>query len=137
MIYEKSCGAVVYTLVNGDRLYLVEQMRGGHWGVPKGHVEDGETEEETALREIKEEVGLDVILDSRFRAVNTYSPKDGFTKDVVYFVAYSKSMNTVMQAEEVRDVKWLKLKDATDLIEFVAMKDIMIAADNYLNQDKG
>lgn len=137
MIYEKSCGAVVYTLVNGDRLYLVEQMLGGHWGVPKGHVEDGETEEETALREIKEEVGLDVILDSRFRAVNTYSPKDGFTKDVVYFLAYSKSMDTVMQAEEVRDVKWLKLKDATELIEFAAMKDIMIAADNYLNQDKG
>ena len=79
-------------------------------GVPKGHVEENETEEETALREIKEEVGLNVIIDSGFRIVETYSPKDGFVKDVVYFVAYSKSMDTTMQAEEVRDIKWVKIR---------------------------
>lgn len=67
MIYEKSCGAVVYTRLNGERLYLVEQMLDGHWGVPKGHVEENENEVETALREIKEEVGLNVIIDSNFR----------------------------------------------------------------------
>ena len=134
MIYEKSCGAIVYTNVNGERLYLVEQMLGGHWGVPKGHVEENETEEETALREIKEEVGLDVIIDSGFRTVETYSPKDGFIKDVVYFVAYSKSMDTTMQAEEVRDIKWVKIKEATDLIEFQDMQEIMIMADTYLGK---
>ena len=134
MIYEKSCGAIVYTNVNGERLYLVEQMLGGHWGVPKGHVEENENEEETALREIKEEVGLDVIIDSGFRTVETYSPKDGFIKDVVYFVAYSKSMDTTMQAEEVRDIKWVKIKEATDLIEFQDMQEIMIMADTYLSK---
>ena len=134
MIYEKSRGAIVYTNVNGERLYLVEQMLGGHWGVPKGHVEENETEEETALREIKEEVGLDVIIDSGFRTVETYSPKDGFIKDVVYFVAYSKSMDTTMQAEEVRDIKWVKIKEATDLIEFQDMQEIMIMADTYLGK---
>ena len=134
MIYEKSCGAIVYTNVNGERLYLVEQMLGGHWGVPKGHVEENETEEETALREIKEEVGLDVIIESGFRTVETYSPKDGFIKDVVYFVAYCKSMDTTMQAEEVRDIKWVKIKAATDLIEFQDMQEIMIMADTYLGK---
>ena len=134
MIYEKSCGAIVYTNVNGERLYLVEQMLGGHWGVPKGHVEENETEEETALREIKEEVGLDVIIDSGFRTVETYSPKDGFIKDVVYFVAYSKSMDTTMQAEEVRDIKWVRIKEATVLIEFQDMQEIMIMADTYLGK---
>ena len=134
IIYEKSCGAIVYTNVNGERLYLVEQMLGGHWGVPKGHVEENETEEETALREIKEEVGLDVIIDSGFRTVETYSPNDGFIKDVVYFVAYSKSMDTTMQAEEVRDIKWVKIKAATDLIEFQDMQEIMIMADTYLGK---
>ena len=134
IIYEKSCGAIVYTNVNGERLYLVEQMLGGHWGVPKGHVEENETEEETALREIKEEVGLDVIIESGFRTVETYSPKDGFIKDVVYFVAYSKSMDTTMQAEEVRDIKWVRIKEATDLIEFQDMQEIMIMADTYLGK---
>ena len=134
MIYEKSCGAIVYTNVNGERFYLVEQMLGGHWGVPKGHIEGNEKEEETALREIKEEVGLDVIIDTGFRTVETYSPKDGFIKDVVYFVAYSKSMDTTMQAEEVKDIKWVKLKEAIDLIEFQDMQEIIIMADTYLSK---
>ena len=134
MMREKSCGAIVYTYVNGERLYLVEQMLGGHWGVPKGHVEANENEKETALREIKEEVGLDVIIDSGFRTINTYSPKDGVIKDVVYFVAFSKSMDTTMQVAEVKDIKWVKLKEAIDLIEFPSMQEILIMADNYLNK---
>ena len=134
MMSEKSCGAIVYTYVNGERLYLVEQMLGGHWGVPKGHVEANENEKETALREIKEEVGLDVIIDSGFRTINTYSPKDGVIKDVVYFVAFSKSMDTTMQVAEVKDIKWVKLKEAIDLIEFPSMQEILIMADNYLNK---
>ena len=117
MIHEKSCGAIIYTNVNGERLYLVEQMLDGHWGVPKGHVEENETEEETAVREIKEEVGLQVIIDSGFRMTETYSPKDGFIKDVVYFVAYSESMDTTMQAEEVQNIRWVKLEEAKELLK--------------------
>lgn len=132
MKYEKSCGAIVYTSINDKRLYLVEQMLDGHWGVPKGHVEENEKEEETALREIKEEVGLDVIIDTGFRTVETYSPKDGVTKDVVYFVAYSKSMDTTMQAEEVRDIRWAEINEAIGLIEFQDMQKIIMMADTYL-----
>ena len=44
MIYEKSCGAVVYKLENGRRLYLVERTPSGKTVLPKGHVEAGETE---------------------------------------------------------------------------------------------
>ena len=134
MKYEKSCGAVVYTNINGKRLYLIEQMLGGHWGVPKGHIEENEKEEETALREIKEEVGLDVIIDTGFRAVETYSPKDGVIKDVVYFVAYSKSMDTAMQVEEVKDIKWVEMNEAIGLIEFQDMQEIIMMADTYLSK---
>ena len=135
MKYEKSCGAIVYTNINGKRLYLIEQMLGGHWGVPKGHIEENEKEEETALREIKEEVGLDVIIDTGFRAVETYSPKDGVIKDVVYFVAYSKSMDTAMQVEEVRDIKWVEMNEAIGLIEFQDMQEIIMKADAYLSKN--
>ena len=134
MKYEKSCGAIVYTNINGKRLYLIEQMLGGHWGVPKGHIEENEKEEETALREIKEEVGLDVIIDTGFRAVETYSPKAGVIKDVVYFVAYSKSMDTAMQVEEVRDIKWVEMNEAIGLIEFQDMQEIIMKADAYLSK---
>ena len=132
MIYEKSCGAIVYTNVNGNRLYLVEQMLGGHWGVPKGHVEANESEAETALREIKEEVGLDVIIDTGFRKVSTYSPKEEHIKDVVFFVAFSASTETKMQTEEIKSIKWVELNEAIDLIKFKDMQEILVMADTYL-----
>ena len=56
MKYEKSCGAIIF---DKDKILVIQQKE-GHWGFPKGHVEEGETEVETAIREIKEETNLDV-----------------------------------------------------------------------------
>ena len=74
MKFEKSCGAVVYKAVSDVTLFLIEHMALGHTSLPKGHMEEGETEEETAVREIKEETNLDVVLDTRFRHTISYSP---------------------------------------------------------------
>ena len=63
-----------------------------------------------------------------------YSPKADFIKDVVYFVAYSKSMDTTMQTIEVREIKWVKLKEALDRIEFPNMQEILNLADDYLDK---
>ena len=60
MQYEKSCGAVVVDRSGPQPLYLLVLQGAGHWSPPKGHVEEGEDEQETAMREIKEETGLDV-----------------------------------------------------------------------------
>ena len=61
MQYEKSCGAIVFRKYHGNtELLLIKHANGGHWSFPKGHVEPGETEEETAAREVKEEVAIDV-----------------------------------------------------------------------------
>lgn len=58
MRYEKSCGAVIYVEAEGARKYVIIRSPEGYYGFPKGHMEPGETEEQTALREIFEEVGL-------------------------------------------------------------------------------
>ena len=61
MQYEKSCGAIVFRKYHGNtELLLIKHANGGHWSFPKGHVEPGETEQETAAREVKEEVAIDV-----------------------------------------------------------------------------
>ena len=63
MLHEKSCGAIVYRKYHGNlEILLIKHVNSGHWSFPKGHVEAGETEVETALREIKEETGIDVII---------------------------------------------------------------------------
>ena len=70
MADEISCGAIVFTNENNVRKYVIIRgvgMYQGFCGFPKGHMEAGETERETALREVKEETGLDVVLYDDFR----------------------------------------------------------------------
>jgi 8-oxo-dGTP pyrophosphatase MutT (NUDIX family) len=55
MTYEKSCGIVPYIVINGEILYVLITQNNGITCFPKGHVEKGETEEQTALRECFEE----------------------------------------------------------------------------------
>lgn len=134
MVKEKSCGAVVYTVNGGEIKYLLVQMVGGHYSFAKGHVESGESEEQTALREIKEETGLDVELDHAFRESVVYSPYAGCEKEVVYFVALSESSDTVCQAEEIRCALWLPYAEAYEMITFDNDKKILKEANEYLKK---
>ena len=108
MIKEKSCGAVVYKK-DSTLKFLIEYMSQGHISLPKGHVENNETEIETALREIKEETSLDVIIDTNFREIISYSPKKGVIKDVVFFVAETISANNPIDNhdDEVKNLKFV------------------------------
>ena len=58
MKMERSCGGVVFTRRGEEILYVIIRHRAGHCGFPKGHIEPGETEQQTALREIREETAL-------------------------------------------------------------------------------
>ena len=72
-LYEKSCGGIIfYKTRQNVRILLVKNSNGRYWSFPKGHIEDGETEQETAIREIKEETGLDVTLVNNFREISEY-----------------------------------------------------------------
>ena len=99
MTYEKSCGAIVYRKHHGNtEILLIKHINSGHWSFPKGHVEQGETEVETALREIKAETSLDVLIDPTFRETVTYFPRKDTQKVVVYFIAKAKTFDYVPQA---------------------------------------
>ena len=116
---EKSCGALVYRTKNGEvELLLLKHRFGGHWSFPKGHVEKKETEEDTALREIREETGLEVLLDTGFRRVVTYLPKPNVKKDVVYFAARFQSGSPEAQPEEVMDIVWASPDKALQLVTY-------------------
>ena len=121
MKYEKSCGAVVF---NGDKVLVIQQVK-GHWGFPKGHVEPGETEVETAKREIKEETNLDVEINDKYRYVEHYSPKEGIEKDVVFFVAKKVGGDVKVQEEEVRCTEWLLPEDAMERLTYDSSKRIL------------
>lgn len=136
---EKSCGAVVFRNKNNNiQVLLIRHLNGGHWAFPKGHVEKGETEEQTALREILEETGLAVELDNRYRQVVSYSPKKDVVKNVVYFVATASSdAATVAQEEEISQIVWVDMHKAADYVSFDNDKKVLLGAiEHYLNTHK-
>ena len=129
---EKSCGAVIYQLNNNHILYLVEKMVGGHYALCKGHVEGSENETETALREIKEETNLDVIIDTSFRETTKYSPYPGCMKEVVYFIAKLKGGQLKVQLSEVTSAMWMPFEEAYEKLTYVSDKNILDKAHKYL-----
>lgn len=132
MIREKSCGAVVYRTEPQQNLFLIEHMRAGHFSMPKGHVEEGETEAQTAMREIREETGLKVYLNESFREVITFSPYPDCLKDVVFFLALAEQGEAVPQPSEIRGLLWLPLEEALNTLTFESDQEVLRKAADFL-----
>ena len=134
MIYEKSCGAVVFTLVNKEIKYLLIRNLTGIYGFPKGHVEQGETEEQTALREVFEEVGLAVKLVPGFRSEDEHPipEKENTIKQIVYFIVEYSNQEFIYQREELTDALLVDYETAMSLFQFDSSKRILTAANNFL-----
>lgn len=133
---EKSCGAVVFRELNGELQVLLVHHNKGHWGSPKGHVEENEIEEETALREVREETGIEVKIIDGFRDVITYSPKEQVLKDVVFFVGEAKSMEAVPQLSEVQEACWVGISEALSLVTHQNENDVLKKAVDYYKEYK-
>ena len=127
---EKSCGCIV---INDGKVLLVRHNK-GHWDFPKGHVEPGETEEQTAKREVKEETNIDVEINTNFRYLNNYIIEEKqIEKDVVLFVAKPISLDVKPQEIEVNVVEWIDINEALELITHTNSKNILKKAIEDLN----
>ena len=130
---EVSGGAVIARRTEtGREILLICHANGGHWGFPKGHVEANETETETALREIREETGLDVTLDTGFRTVVTYSPKPGVMKHVIYFAAELAGGDEKIPVEEITGLHWASPNDAASLITYENDRNVLAQYRAYM-----
>ncbi len=126
MTFEKSCGAIVYRKHHGNiEILLIKHINSGHWSFPKGHVEMGETEVETALREVKEETDIDVMIDPTFRETVTYFPRKDTQKVVVYFIGKAKNFEYVPQAEEIAEIRWVDIGHAVQMLTYENDKTIV------------
>ena len=134
MIYEKSCGAIIYTEKDGKRYYLVEQMLQGHHSFCKGHVERDETEHQTAAREIMEETGLSVEFVDGFRECIEYSPYKDCRKTVVFFLARAKGTDVIAQKEEVKDIICLVFENAMTTLTFDSDRETLQKAEDFLQK---
>ena len=132
MINEKVCGAVVYTKIGNEILYLIIKNESGHIGFPKGHMEDGETELETAKREIFEETSLKANIDTEFREEYNYI-FNGNNKNAVYFIAEFESSAIKTQESEIFDHWLVPFEQAYELLNFKEDRAILENAKRYLD----
>ena len=117
---EKSCGCII---IEKDKVLLIQQKK-GHWGFPKGHIEIGETEIETAMREVKEETNLDVEINENKRYTMEYITDKGTLKQVVLFIAKKISGNEKCQESEIKSMKWMTFEDAIKTITYENTKKL-------------
>ena len=134
---ETSCGAVVFTLCGGERRYVIVRGKKGFFGFPKGHMEAGETEQETALREIKEETGLSVQLIDGFRTEDEHplirEGKPETIKKIIYFAAVYENQETHAQESEITEIRLMTYEEAMKAFQFESSKRILAEANAFLN----
>ncbi|AAL62659.1 diadenosine 5'5'''-P1,P4-tetraphosphate pyrophosphohydrolase (mutT/nudix family protein) [Pyrobaculum aerophilum str. IM2] len=130
---EISAGAVVF--YPGERVgYLLLHYPAGHWDFPKGNVELGETPEQAALREIKEETGLDAELLPGFKVEVEYVYTRGgrrVLKKVIYFLAQAKSRDVKLSWEHV-GYAWLPFEQAMARATYKSTKEVLAKAHKKL-----
>ena len=105
--FEKSCGVLPYRIVNGRKEFLlVFETFSKCWSLPKGHMEPGETEEQTALRELFEETGLTARLDTSKSAAIEYPISRVARKQVVFYLGEVAGEPKVRPGE-IDKYKWV------------------------------
>jgi ADP-ribose pyrophosphatase len=138
MVREATAGGVVYRITKKGELQVVlfQDVR-DRWTIPKGHVEEGETAQETAIREIGEEVGLFEIIpvcwlgkvNFRYRRVDKLIL---MTMQTYLFKAGKK--DTPKKEKWMHGVKWFDFDEALELVEYEDIGKLMLLARSRLRQ---
>lgn len=140
VVKRKSVGLIVFSRAGGKREYLLLHYESGHWDFSKGGVEKGESEAETALRELREETGISKVkVISGFRESIHYffrEKNELVSKDVVFLLAESEKREVVISSEHV-GFEWLSFEKALERLTFKNAKQVLEKAEGFLEKRKG
>lgn len=135
---EYSYGVIPVRKLNDKNLeFLLIQNKGTNsWSFPKGHAELNENPEQTATRELEEEVGIkkvDLIPHVSFSNKYEYE-KDGqkIAKTIVFFVGFVYDPTVTIQFGEVENYKWVTYDNALTILTFETQKNILKEVMNRL-----
>ncbi|XP_028412971.1 bis(5'-nucleosyl)-tetraphosphatase [asymmetrical]-like [Dendronephthya gigantea] len=135
----RASGLIIFRrILNHPTEYLLLQASYGshHWTPPKGHVEEGESDEETAFRETEEEAGItskSLNLMKDFKIVLEY-PVKGALKKVIYWLAELTDHDCrVKLSDEHQDFKWANLAKACELVRYHDTQEALTSAEKFLN----
>lgn len=119
---EKSCGVVIYN--DKKEVLVLKHRSGNHYDFCKGHIEDNETEIQCALREVKEETGLDVFIRPGFKVYTHYVINYQSYKTVCWFTG-EKHNDLSIQISEISEYRWLNYEQALNTITYETSKNVL------------
>lgn len=137
MIHEHSAGSIIYRVKNSQTQFLIIESVFHHtWGFPKGHVESGESIQETAKREVAEEVGLKPQFDFNFSKAIEYITEERTIKRIDFFLShFVADQELVEQEDEIANYKWVNLDEACQFLPSDrGLYEILVQACNYLKR---
>ena len=121
--YENSCGAIVFN-ENTEKILLVK-MHNGNWGFPKGHIENNETKEETAIREVQEETNVNIKIIPNFEREIKYIPNEKTIKKVTIFAGITQDEDVKIDTFEIEAFQWCTYEEALKLVTYKLQKDVL------------
>lgn len=140
-IQEFSAGGVVYRHVNGGyQVAVVNRARHTDWSLPKGHIEKGETREQAALREVKEETGLDARIVGDLGEIIYFfrRPKGALVRKSVYhYLLEATSQQLGGPNWEVSETRWVPIDQAHSLLTYQNDRGVVAKARQMLEQQTG
>lgn len=141
-VKEKSCGIILFRMMNNVREYLFLHYPGGHWDYAKGHVEDRDrSERETAARELEEETGItEITFVEGYREPMYYDfhrgNKEIVKKTVVYFLAETTADDIQLSHEHQGSI-WLPYQEGMEQLTFDNARDLLEKAELHLSDNDG
>ena len=141
-VHEYSSGGVVYRPTpNGYEFVAVHRARHTDWSLPKGHIEPGETREEAAIREVKEETGLDArIIAPISEVVYYYRRGKGpasvlIHKTVHHYLLEATTFDFAGPNWEVSESRWVPLSEAQNVLSYQNDRDVVSKAGDLLQAE--
>ncbi len=136
MSVERSAGAVVFRRTPDQKIIYLTLLSGfGHWDIPKGHIEKGESTEEAIRREVREETGLnDLKIIPGFKETIHYvfrREKRLIHKWVVYFLMETRE-EAVRLSFEHSESAWLSFQEALERVTFKNVQEVLRKSHDYL-----
>lgn len=140
---EVSAGGIVYRR-NQDRVEVALIRSGRRWGLPKGHLEPGESIQEAACREVAEETGLqgdvvDKLGEITYRFMNKWTegkPVRVFKRVHFYLIRWSNG-EVDGHDYEVDEARWVPLSEALAMLSYATEKKMMQRAQAFIAAEPG
>lgn len=131
-VHQHSAGGVAYRAgEKGIEIAIIKTFEEGRWQLPKGIVDPGETAEQAALREVREEAGItceliEPIDTIEYWFVGSYDgPKKRYHKKVSFFLMNYRSGDVADHDHEVSEARWVSFDDALKMLVFKNEKDVV------------